>query len=177
MNTRAAAGALLAAVVLTAVSGCTGDDAEPSAASSPPAAEAVTPTSTPATPAEPPIALGPLGETDAEFETDEGGFAIGDAEVPALVAAGFPLTDDLDVQLASESTGAAGFNGVSQIPFDELVEFYASALPAAGYTASRTQFVDGVVAVFEFDGPDGNGEVVVASAPGGGRSVIVTFSS
>jgi hypothetical protein len=123
-----------------------------------------------------PEGLGPIGATEAEFETDDGLVQIGAAEVPELVAASFPLPDDLEVQISSQVGAAAGFSGVSELSFVDLVEFYEVEFPAAGYEAQRSQFVDGVVAVIEFAGPDGSGEVAISSAPGGGRSVLVTFS-
>ena len=120
--------------------------------------------------------LGPLGETEAEFATEDGVVQVGAAEVPAAVAPSFPLPDDLVVQIASSTGSNSGFSGVSERSFDDLVEFYGSALPAAGYVADRSQFVDGVVAVIDFDGPDGTGQVAISSAPGGGQSVLVTFT-
>ena len=124
-----------------------------------------------------PVVLGPLGETEAKFETDDGLVQVGSAEVPAAVAASFPLPDDIAVQLSSQSGDNAGFSGVTELGFDELVAFYDAELPAAGYESSRSQFVDGVVAVYDFAGPDGSGQVAISSAPGGGHSVLVTFSS
>lgn len=122
-----------------------------------------------------PDVLGPLGETEAEFETDDGLVQVGSADVPD-VASGFPLPDDIDVQLASAAGEQAGFSGVTQLAFADLVDFYDTELLAAGYESTRSQFVDDVVAVFDFDGPDGGGQVAISSAPGGGRSVLVTFS-
>lgn len=123
-----------------------------------------------------PEVLGPLGDTEIELETDEGVVQIGSGDVPDVVPAGFPLPDDLVVQLASQAGDEAGFSGVSEVEFDELVDFYAVELAAAGYETEQTQFVDGVVAVFEFVGSAGGGSVAISSAPGGGRSVLVTFS-
>ena len=122
-----------------------------------------------------PLVLGPLGETEAEFETEDGGVQIGAAEVPDAVAASFPVPDGLDVQLASRAGEAAGFSGVTDLDFDELVAFYDAELPAAGYQSTQRQFVDGVVAVYDYEGPDGSGQVAISSAPGGGHSVLVTF--
>ena len=124
-----------------------------------------------------PLVLGPLGETEAEFETEDGGVQIGAAEVPEAVAASFPVPDDLDVQIASQAGEAAGFSGVTDLGFDELAAFYDTELPAAGYESTQSQFVDGVIAVYDFEGPDGSGQVAISSAPGGGHSVLVTFSS
>jgi hypothetical protein len=123
-----------------------------------------------------PEVLGPLGETEAEFETENGLVQVGSADVPDVVASSFPLPDDIDVQLASSTSEQAGFSGVTQLGFAELVGFYDIELPAAGYESTRSRFVDGVVAVYDFDGPDGAGQVAISSAPGGGHSVLVTFS-
>ena len=122
-----------------------------------------------------PQVLGPLGQTDAEFETEGGGVSVGDAEVPDAVSASFPVPDGLDVQLASQVGDAAGFSGVTDLGFDALVAFYDTEFPAAGYESTRSQFVDGVIAVYDFDGPDGSGQVAISSAPGGGHSVLVTY--
>jgi len=122
-----------------------------------------------------PQVLGPLGQTDAEFETEDGAISIGDADVPDAVSASFPLPEGLDVQLASQAGGAAGFSGVTDLDFDDLLAFYDSEFPAAGYESKRSQFVDGVIAVSDFDGLDGSGQVAITSAPGGGRSVPVTY--
>ncbi len=123
-----------------------------------------------------PQVLGPLGETEAEFTTDDGVVQVGAAEVPASVDPSFPLPADLLVQIASSTGSDAGFSGVSAQSFADLVDFYESALPAAGYIADRSQFVDGVVAVLDFDGPDGSGQVAISGAPGGGQSILVTFT-
>ena len=124
-----------------------------------------------------PEVLGPLGETDAEFETEDGLVQIGSAEVPDAVADSFPLPDGIEVQLSSQAGAQAGFSGVTDRSFDELVAFYELELPAAGYDFDRSQFVDGVVAVYDFEGPDGSGQLAISSAPGGGHSVLVTFES
>jgi hypothetical protein len=126
---------------------------------------------------EEPEVLGPLGETEVEIETENGVIQIGVAEVPASVASTFPLPEDLTVQIASEDGDASGFSGVSQLLFDELIDFYEVSLAEAGYEVERSQFVADVVAVFDFTGPDGSGQVAISSAPGGGRSVLVTFVS
>ena len=91
--------------------------------------------------------------------------------------ADFPIPDGLDIQLASQVGDAAGFSGITESTFAELVAFYDVELPAAGYSSTQTQLTDGVVAVYEFDGPDGAGKIAISSAPGGGRSVLVTFES
>ena len=66
---------------------------------------------------------------------------------------------------------------MSELSFADLVEFYEAELPGGGYSSERSQFVDGVVAVIDFTGPEGTGQVAISSAPGGGRSVLVTFVS
>jgi len=123
-----------------------------------------------------PEVFGPLGETEVELETDEGVVQIGAGDVPAVVADGFPLPDDLVVQLASQAGDDGGFSGVSDVGFEELVDLYAVELVAAGYEVEQTQLVEGVVAVFEFTGPDGSGSVAITTAPGGGRNILVTFT-
>lgn len=122
-----------------------------------------------------PDVLGPLGETDVEFETDDGSVQIGEAEVPEVVGDDFPVPGGLDIQLASASGDDAGFSGVTDSTFDELLDFFEAELPAAGYDVVRSQFVDGTVAVIDFSGGSGNGQLAISSAPGGGRSVLVTF--
>lgn len=124
-----------------------------------------------------PEVLGPLGETEVEFETEDGLVQIGAAEVPDGVSDDFPIPDGLEIQLASQAGDDAGFSGISDLTFAELVAFFDAELPAAGYDSTQTQLTDGVVAVYEFDGPDGAGNIVISSAPGGGRSVLVTFAS
>lgn len=124
-----------------------------------------------------PEVLGPLGETEAEFQTEDGLVQIGSAEVPDAVADSFPIPDGLEIQVSSQAGEEAGFSGVTDMTFDDLVAFYESELPAAGYELDRSQSVDGVVAVFDFDGPDGSGQLAISSAPGGGNSVLVTFGS
>ena len=189
---------LVGASVVLVVSGCSSDDASTSVTSSP--AEVTAPeTAASAVPTTPeatqdvaptatdfdrslpvgdePEVLGPIGETEAEFETDNGLVQIGAAEVPDGVSASFPVPDDLVVQIASQSGSQSGFSGVSEISFADLVEFYEAELPGAGYSSERSQFVDGVVAVIDFTGPEGTGQVAISSAPGGGRSVLVTFVS
>ncbi len=124
-----------------------------------------------------PDVFGPLGETEAEFETEDGVVQIGAADVPDAVADSFPIPDGIEVQLSSQVGAEAGFSGVTDMSFDELVTFYEMELPAAGYEFDRSQFVDGVVAVYDFEGPDGSGQLAISSAPGGGHSVLVTFES
>lgn len=123
-----------------------------------------------------PETLGPLGDTEVELDTDEGSVQIGSAEVPEELPDSFPLPDDLVVRLASVTTDALGFSGSTALGFDELVDFYADGLPDAGYETEQLQLVDGAVAVFGFEGPDGTGQVAISSTPGGGgHDVLVTF--
>jgi hypothetical protein len=124
-----------------------------------------------------PEVLGPLGSTNVEFDTDDGRVQIGAADLPAGVAPSFPVPDDLVIQIASENGGESGFSGVSQRSFGALVELYEDGLPAAGYETERSRFVEGVVAVIDFAGPDGSGQVAISSAPAGGSGVLVTFGS
>lgn len=124
-----------------------------------------------------PTVLGPLGQTDAEFETDDGLVQVGSADVPDSIADSFPIPDDLQVQLSSQAGAQAGFSGVTAMAFGALVTFYETELAAAGYDVERTQFVDGVVAAYDFAGSDGSGQLAISSAPGGGHSVLVTFEA
>ena len=124
-----------------------------------------------------PEVLGPLGDTQVDVETDDGGVQIGEASVPDTVDDSFPLPADLAVQIASEAGAVSGFSGVSQLSFGELVDFYETELPAADYRSTRSRFVDDVVAVFDFEGSAGTGQVAISSAPGGGHSVLVTFTA
>ena len=101
-----------------------------------------------------PHELGPLGETDVEIATDDGLVDIGDAEVPDVVDDDFPIPDGLDIQLASSSGDDAGFSGVTDSTFDELLDYFETELPAAGYDVARSQFVDGTVAVIDFSGSE-----------------------
>lgn len=124
-----------------------------------------------------PEVLGPLGQTQVDVETDDGAVQIGAAAVPDVVDDAFPIPSDLQVQISSQEGDVAGFSGVSQLTFDDLVDFYETTLPAAGYEAELGRFVDGVVAVFDFSGRDGEGQVAISTAPGGGHSVLVTFTA
>jgi hypothetical protein len=95
--------------------------------------------------------------------------------VPDIVPDEFPVPDDFVVQLATDVGDQAGFSGTSQLGFDDLVDLYRTGLAAAGYAVTEEQFVADTVAVLGFDGPDGRGQVAISGAPGGGRSVLVTF--
>jgi len=124
-----------------------------------------------------PEVLGPLGETEVEFETEDGVVQIGAADVPDVVPNDFPIPDGLEIQISSQTGATAGFSGVTELSFSDLVAFYDLELEAAGYVSTQTRLVDGVVAVYEFEGTEGSGNVAISSAPGGGRSVLVTFTS
>lgn len=123
-----------------------------------------------------PDTLGPLGETEVELATGEGNVQIGSADVPGQVPESFPLPDDFDVKLASETDEAAGFSGSTALGFDAVVVFYEEGLADAGYEVEQRQFIDGTVAVFAFSGPEGRGDVAISSTPGGpGHDVLITF--
>ena len=143
----------------------------PRDSASPPASSSPTATSAPPDP----TTFGELGETDAVITGDRGTLQIGDVDLPASLAADFPLPDDLAVVLASEVDDSLGFTGSTALGFDDAVGLYRAGLPAAGYVVEAGQFIDGVVAVFAFDGPNGNGDVVLSASPRGGTDVIVTF--
>ncbi len=122
-----------------------------------------------------PQTFGRLGETEAEFETDEGSVSIGDAEVP-VGAGDFPVPADLDVQLASETEADLGFSGLTAMSFGELIDFYRSGVPAAGFDILREQIVDDVFATFAFESSDQTGQVAISQAPGfDGWTVIVSL--
>lgn len=123
-----------------------------------------------------PEVLGPIGSVDLDLSTDEGSVQIGDAEVPPLIPADFPLPDDLTVQVATEAGEQAGFSGVTDLELDELVDLYRTGLVAIGYEIIDEQ-VTGAFAVFRFASDGANGEIAVSSAPGGGRSLLVTYGS
>ena len=185
---RRVAGLLAVAVVgLSACSSSEGGEAGPTTTeSSSPATSR--PTTTPAAPTSTDFGrtlpegdesevLGPLGETDVVVETEDGSVQIGSAAVPESIDGQFPLPDDFDVQIASEEGEVSGLSGVSSLSFEDLVDFYAAELPAAGYAVDAGQFVEGVVAVYDFAGSQGAGQLAISSAPGGGHSVLVTFTA
>lgn len=119
---------------------------------------------------------GPLEDADVQIETEEGTIQIGVAEVPAGVSGDFPIPSDLDVQLSSATDTDFGFSGVSAMTVAELAEFYASALPDAGYEITDRQQAEGVLAVYSFERAGEQGQVAISSAPGGtGSSVLVTI--
>lgn len=122
-----------------------------------------------------PTVFGELGETDVTITGDRGTLQLGDVDRPAGLDPDFPLPDDLAIVLASEVEGSLGVTGQSGVAFDDAIAFYRSRLPSAGYDVEERQFVEGVVAVFAFDGPNGSGDVAVSAGPGGGTTVIVTF--
>lgn len=179
-----AARTLLVLVTVGALGACTGGSDDDNSGSTTTLTADEPPTtstgdgSVASTTTEPPVVeLGPLGETEVDLETDEGRVQIGDAQLPDSLPDDFPLPDDLVVQISSEEVADAGFSGASQVGFEELVALYRTGLADAGYEVNEDRFVEGVVAVFSFEGDGGDGSVVIGDAPGGGRSVIVTFET
>lgn len=141
-----------------------------------PRAEATTEDGLPLPEGEEPEVLGPLGQSTVVIETEDGSLQIGAGTVPDVVSAEFPVPDDLVIELSSSAGGDAGFSGRSDSTLDELADFYATELPLRGFVVVDEQVVDGTVVVYEFDGPSGQGSVAISSAPGGGRSILVTFA-
>lgn len=123
---------------------------------------------------EEPEVIGPLGEATAEFETEEGSVEIGEGTVPDMVPRAFPLPDDFIVELATETGTDAGFSGRSEQSFGDLVDFFSFELIDRGFDAEQRVSAESL-AVFDFSGPEGQGSVAISSAPGGGRSILVTF--
>lgn len=120
---------------------------------------------------------GPIDDAEVELETDEGTVQIGEAEVPEAAQTGFPIPDDLDVQLASDAGSDVGFTGVSAMSVDDLIGFYEVGLVAAGFTITDSQVVEGSLAVYSFESDTAEGQVAISEAPGGeGSSVLVTLS-
>ena len=68
--------------------------------------------------------FGALGETEAEFETDEGSVQIGSGDVPAG-AADFPVPPDLEIELASETESDLGFSGLTALSSPKVTVFSA----------------------------------------------------
>lgn len=189
------------ALIVVAGAACTGggDSGEPSASSSSvPAATAPQEASTTTTSPEqqpgqlPPEALdelgatpapaaggestGPLGETELDLDTGDGSIQIGNADLP-VSAADFPVPDDIDLQLASETAEASGFSGTSQRSVEELADFYRAALPEAGFTVIEERTPTATVVLIEFEGSSASGDVALSQAPGGGgTTVIVTLT-
>ena len=119
--------------------------------------------------------FGPLGETEAEFETEEGDVQIGSGDIPDG-AAEFPVPEDLEVQLASETETDLGFSGVTAMDFGELVAFYEDGIPAAGFEILGTDITEDVFAVFTFESDTQVGQVAISQAPGfDGWTVLVNL--
>ncbi len=119
--------------------------------------------------------FGPLGETEAEFDTDEGSVQIGSGEIPDG-AAEFPVPDDLEIQLASETEADLGFSGLTATGFADLVTFYEEGIPAAGFEILGSDVVDDVFAVFTFSSDTQVGQVAISQAPGfDGWTVLVNL--
>lgn len=110
-------------------------------------------------------ALGPLGETEAEFETEDGTVQIGGGEVPDD-ASRLPLPDDFTVKLSSETPTALGFTGTTALPFAEVVALFEEGLEAAGFEVTDQSVTAEVFAVFGFESDTEEGNVVVATTPG-----------
>jgi hypothetical protein len=146
------------------------NDSNPSAPSSP--ANVVDPDS-----GEGAEELGPLGSTEVEIDTGDGTVQIGSGELPAMVPDDFPLPSDFEMQLASETGDDAGFSGVTALAFGDLVDFYRTEFADSGYRLVAERVMTDSVAVFEFESDAGSGEVAISSAPGGERSVLVTFAA
>lgn len=125
-----------------------------------------------------PSSLEGNGPQDAVIEGDNGSVSLGQGQLPAGVAASFPVPDDLVVSLSSENGAASGFSGTTQMSFAELIVFYPDGLADAGYDVQPGRLVQDVVAVFSFIGPDGSGQVAISAGPGtAGTDVLVTFES
>lgn len=119
--------------------------------------------------------LGPLGETELDIETDDGRVQIGTAELPALASA-VPLPDGLELLLASETEADATYSGESSATSAELLGFYETALPDAGFDVTDVERASDSVAVLRFSGDGLDGEVVLSDAPSGGTTVIVAVT-
>ena len=101
--------------------------------------------------------VGPLGGTELDpADTDDGSIQIGGGVVPAS-ADDFPLPDDYELELASETSGATGFSGVSQQSVEALADFFRASLPAAGYEIVDDNAPTASVVLIGFQGPDDRG--------------------
>jgi hypothetical protein len=119
---------------------------------------------------------GPLGQTSLALESDAGSLQIGTGTVPPA-AVGFPLPEDFQVQLASETDDAAGFSGVSALSVDEVAEFYRSALPDASYAIVNDRSPSDGIVLMSFEGAGTSGDLAVSGAPSGdGTTIIVTIN-
>jgi hypothetical protein len=119
--------------------------------------------------------LGPLGETEVQFETDEGSVEIGDASIPAAAEA-FPVPDDFAVLISSETATDLGFSGESMLVLDELVAFYDVELEEAGFTVVGRRVSPGAFAVYDIERSGQVGQVALsASASVAGSTLIVAL--
>ena len=120
--------------------------------------------------------VGPLGGTELTLQTDDGSIQIGGGVVPAS-ADDFPLPDDYELELASETSGATGFSGFSQLSVEALADFFRASLPAAGYEIVDDNAPTASVVLIGFQGPDTEGDLALSEKPGGpGTTIIVTLS-
>lgn len=118
--------------------------------------------------------LGPLDGNDLEVETEDGTVQIGNAELPGGLDSTFPLPDGLAIDLASETSTDLGFSGTTSASLDDLADFFAAELPAAGYDISSTQVLEETFVAYAFDGSDGVGQIIISQSPGGqSRTVVV----
>lgn len=182
---------VLLGFLVIAVTACSGDtDGTKTSTSRPEVAESTTsvqqpgelppealdelgPTQQPASGGE---STGPLGETELQIETDDGELQIGGGEIPESASA-FPLPDDFELQLASETSTATGFSGVSAQPVDELADFFRASLPAAGFDITDDSAPTPAIVTLAFTGTDSEGDLALSEAPGSaGTTVIVTLS-
>lgn len=115
---------------------------------------------------------GPLGSTRLDIDTGDGSLQIGLGEVPAS-ASGFPLPADMVVELASETSDATGFSGISQSSVQDLAEFYRTSLPEAGFTVIEERTPTPTVVLIEFGGPSASGDLALSAAPGGGGTTVI----
>jgi hypothetical protein len=118
--------------------------------------------------------LGPLGSNEVQIDTDEGSVQIGSGTIPPTAAA-VPAPADLRVELATEASGSAGYSGTSQQSVAELGDFYAAALPAAGFEITEDRPA-GSSRFIAFRRDDGVGQIAISEEPGGsGSTVIVAY--
>ena len=133
------------------------------------AATTAVPVTEPPVPTSEPIeaggdALGPLGSTELDVETDEGRVQIGTGEVPAG-AAGMPLPDDFAVDLASETVTDLGFSGTTTLLFDDVVDFYRARLPEAGFEVTDGASALGTFQILDVTDGEWTGNILINTSP------------